>query len=85
MLAYSAIGNPQEAEDRVMLEALFDNLKVRIRPLDPAKGWGYYAPKQWEDWQNALVASGSLKAPLLDLDKAYTSEFVASWNEGLTP
>lgn len=85
VLECSAIGNPQEAEDRVMLEALFDNLKVRIRPIDPSKGWGYYAPEQWAAWQDSLVASGGLKAPLPDLDKAYTSEFVTYWNEGIAP
>ncbi len=85
VLACSAKANPQEAEDRVMLEALFDNIRLRVQPLDPSKGWGYYSPEAWKAWEDSLVASGSLKAPLPDLDKAYTSEFVSYWNEGVNP
>lgn len=81
VLACSAKGNPQEAEDRKLLEALFDNIKIRITPTDPAKGWGYNHPEQWEAWHNSLVKSGTLKQPLADLDKAYTNEFVEGWNK----
>lgn len=83
VLEYSAVGNPQEAEDRQLLEALFDNMKLRVLPTDPSKGWGYNHPDQWQSWEKSLVSSGSLKAPLEDLDSAYTNQFAAAWNEGL--
>ncbi|BCP52211.1 ABC transporter substrate-binding protein [Kaistia sp. 32K] len=83
VLQYSAVGNPQEAEDRKLLEALFDNIKLRVLPTDLSTGWGYNHPEQWQAWEKSLVASGSLKGPVDGLDKAYTNQFVAAWNEGL--
>jgi NitT/TauT family transport system substrate-binding protein len=84
VLEHCARGNPQEAEDQELSNALLDALIRRQRPFDPEKGWGYQPPEHWVAWQESLVASGALKAPLPDLTQAYSNEFVPAWNKDLS-
>jgi len=74
-LADCAKINPQEASDTVLSNALFDSSIARTAPLGAGKP-GMYDPAAWQAWQDTLVASGDLKAPLADLAKAYTNTFV---------
>lgn len=79
-LENAKIGNPQLLEDREFAGALFDTAVVLTAPVDPDKGFGYQNPTSWERWQDTLVKSGDLDAPLPDLTQAYTNEFVEVWN-----
>jgi NitT/TauT family transport system substrate-binding protein len=81
VLAHTKAGNPQEGEDPAFANALFDAIVVRIQPNDDGKGWGYQPPEDWQKWHDSQVAAGSLKAPLPNLEDAYTNDFVAVWNE----
>jgi len=81
VLAHTKAGNPQEGEDPAFANALFDAIVVRIEPNDRANGWGYQPPEDWQKWHDSQVSSGSLKAPLPNLQDAYTNDFVAVWNE----
>ena len=83
VLNHAKIGNPQEGEDKAFSGALFEAMKGRVTPTDLSNGWGYHHPEQWDLWHKALLASGGLKAPLPDLQKAYTNQFVKEWNEGV--
>jgi len=73
-------GNPQEGEDTVLANSLFDKVIERQTPLDLSKGWGYQPAEGWKLWHVGQVESGALKAPLPDLEAAYTNEFVKLWN-----
>lgn len=73
-------GNPQEAEDTALSNALFDRVIERMTPLDLSKGWGYQPAQGWKLWHEGQVESGALKAPLPDLEAAYTNEFIKLWN-----
>jgi len=83
VLAHLKAGNPPESEDAAFAAALFDAVRSKTIPLDASKGLGYQPPEVWEEWQKSLLATGDLKAPLDDLSKAYTNDFVAAWNAGL--
>ena len=83
MLAHLKAGMPQESEDGAFAKALFLAVRSKTVPLDLSKGWGYQPPEDWKRWHDSLVATGGLKEPLKDLDKAYTNAFVAKWNEGV--
>ncbi len=83
VLAHLAAGNPSESEDPAFASALFDAVRSKTVPIDPAKGLGYQPPEVWEEWQASLIAGGDLPGPLPDLTAAYTNDFVAVWNEGL--
>jgi len=85
VLKHTTAGNPQEGEDRAFGKALLERARARITPTITGKGWGYNHPEQFVMWHDALVKSGSLKAPLPDLDKAYTNQFVEIWNVGVAP
>ena len=58
-------------------------MRAKTVPVDMSNGLGYMPPEVWEEWQASLVAGGDLPAPLPDLTKAFTNEFVAGWNAGL--
>jgi NitT/TauT family transport system substrate-binding protein len=83
VLAHLKAGNPQESEDAEFASALFDAVRSKTIPIDRSKGLGYQPPEVWEEWQQSLLATGDLSAPLDDLTAAYTNDFVAVWNEGL--
>lgn len=79
-LENAKIGNPQQLEDREFAAALLETYVILTAPANPDKGYGYQNPTSWERWQDTLVKSGDLDAPLPDLTKAYTNEFVEVWN-----
>jgi NitT/TauT family transport system substrate-binding protein len=81
VLQHAAAGNPQEGEDAALANALFDQLLVKMSIGDQKEGYGYQPPQNWETWQKSLLASGGLTEEQ-DLTKAFTNEFVETWNEG---
>jgi NitT/TauT family transport system substrate-binding protein len=80
-LQHLAAGNRQEGENKQFAAALLEAVLAKAAPADPSKGWGYQNPKDWENWQAALLKSGDLKAPLPNLSAAYTNKFVEAWNK----
>jgi len=82
VLKHLATGNPQEGEDKEFQSALFDAVRSKTIPAGDA-GLGYLPPEIWEEWQANLVASGDLKAPLDDLEAAYTNDFADEARKGL--
>lgn len=80
LLEHIAAENPQEIEDKEFANALIDQIIVRQTPFEPEKGYGYQDHAAWEAWQESLVASGDLEAPMPDLSAVYTNEFVEAWN-----
>jgi NitT/TauT family transport system substrate-binding protein len=80
VLAHAATGNPQEAEDKALVETLLVAVQGRIKPAE-GNGWGYQPPEHWELWHKSLVETGALSKPLDDLEAAYTNDFVKVWNE----
>jgi NitT/TauT family transport system substrate-binding protein len=79
VLAHAAAANPQEGEDTALANALFDQLLIKQDIGDQAEGYGYLPPEGWEVWQETLLASDGLKEAQ-DLSKAFTNEFVETWN-----
>jgi NitT/TauT family transport system substrate-binding protein len=79
-LRHARLGNPQQLENAKFADALLDVYFRLTAPIDPAKGHGYNNPVGWEMWQKTLVASGDLKKPLDDITKAYSNDFIATWN-----
>lgn len=77
-LQHAARFNPQEAEDREFVSALFDVVRERTEPVDGR--WGYLPPEGWERWHASVLSSGELDAPLPDLSKVYTNAFVDEYN-----
>ena len=51
-----------------------------MTPFDLSLDFGYQPPAGWKKWHDSSVASGILKAPLPNLEAAYTNEFVKYWN-----
>ena len=80
VLDYCKKGNPQEGEDVALANALLDQTIEKMTPKDLSKGWGYQEPANWKLWHDSSLASGFLKAPLPDLEAAYTNSFVNYWN-----
>jgi NitT/TauT family transport system substrate-binding protein len=80
VLEYCKKGNPQEGEDVPLANALLDQTIEKMTPKDLSKGWGYQEPGNWKLWQDSALASGFLKAPLPNLEAAYTNAFVNHWN-----
>ncbi|MHB8910179.1 MAG: ABC transporter substrate-binding protein [Syntrophales bacterium] len=80
VLQYCKKGNPQEGEDTVLANAVFDMTVDRMTSLDTSKGWGYNSPAAWKLWHENVLATGFLKAPLPKLEDAYTNQFVNYWN-----
>ena len=80
VLEYCKKGNPQEGEDIPLANALLDQTIEKMTPKDLSKGWGYQEPANWKLWQDSALASGFLKAPLPNLEAAYTNAFVNHWN-----
>lgn len=80
VIDHAAAVNPQEGEDRAFSKALIEQIVVRQTPFDMAKGYGYQDLEAWQAWQESLVSSGELKAPLPDLEAIYTNRFVDAWN-----
>lgn len=83
VMAHLKAANPQESEDAGFANALFEAVRSKTIPIDMSKGLGYMPPEVWEEWQASLVAGGDLKAPLADLGRAFTNDFVAAWNAGI--
>lgn len=79
VLKHAAAGNPQEGEDTALANALFDQLLVKMDIGDQAEGYGYQPPQNWDTWQESLLSSGGLKEKQ-DLSKAFTNDFVQTWN-----
>lgn len=69
-LEHAKLGNPQQLEDMDFARALMDVYYDLTAPTDPEKGYGYMNPQAWERWQQTLVSSGDLDAPLPDLTRA---------------
>jgi NitT/TauT family transport system substrate-binding protein len=82
VLKHLAVGNPQEIEDKKFANALLDSVLAKATPPDTSKGWGYQPPGDWENWHKALLATGDLKAPLPNIEAAYTNKFIEAWNKG---
>lgn len=80
VLDHTTALNPQESEDREFARALIEQIVLRQTPFDPSKGYGYQDHAAWVAWQDSLVASGEMEAPLEDLEAVYTNEFVPAWN-----
>ncbi|MBF52587.1 MAG: ABC transporter substrate-binding protein [Confluentimicrobium sp.] len=79
-LDHAEIGNPQLLEDRDFARALLETYIIRTAPAYPEQGYGYQHPDAWQNWHDTLVSSGDLAAPMEDLTKAYTNEFIETWN-----
>lgn len=82
-LEHLAAANPQESEDPDFASALFDALKANATPLDGSEGLGWIPPDVWNEWQDVLVETGALDAPLEDTDAAFTNEFVMNAQEAI--
>jgi NitT/TauT family transport system substrate-binding protein len=80
VMRHLAAANPQELENRAFATALFDVVLSKAQPINPANGWGYQDPAAWAAWQQSLIESGELTAPLADLSAAFTNRFVGAWN-----
>ncbi|WP_240610930.1 ABC transporter substrate-binding protein [Oceaniglobus ichthyenteri] len=83
VLSHMAEANRQESEDPAFANALWDTLRENSMPMEGSKGLGWMPPETWEAWQDVLVETGALEAPLDDLTAAYTNEFVMIANEAL--
>jgi NitT/TauT family transport system substrate-binding protein len=83
VMAHLKAGMPQESENAAFASALFDAVSAKTIPLDRSKGLGFMPHQGWEDWHKSMLASGDLKAPLPDLNAAYTNEFIATWNAAI--
>ncbi len=83
VMAHLKAGMPQESEDAAFASALFDAVSSKTVPLDRSKGFGYQPPEGWADWHRNMQSTGDLKAPLPDLNAAFTNQFVAAWNAGI--
>lgn len=81
VIEHAAVANPQEAEDRKFALAVLEAVKQRMTPLDASRPSGYQPPEDWEKWHKSVVESKTIPAPLDDLTKAYTNEFVETWNK----
>ena len=79
-LEHAELGNPQQLEDMDFARALMGVYYDLTAATDPEKGYGYMDPAAWERWQETLVNSGDLDAPLPDLTQAYSNQFVEAWN-----
>lgn len=79
-LEHAKLGNPQQLEDMDFARALMGVYYDLTAATDPEKGYGYMDPAAWERWQETLVSSGDLDAPLPDLTQAYSNQFVEAWN-----
>lgn len=77
VLEHATTGSPQEGEDPAFAAALLAAIKVHLG--EPTQGWGYQPPEGWSLWQESQLAAGALAEPL-DLDQAYTNQFVETWN-----
>lgn len=74
-LEHCADINPEEGSDPELASALYDAITERTRPLE-GNPVGVFPEESWEAWQQTLVDSGELDAPMDDLSAVYTNEFV---------
>ncbi|HRO10672.1 ABC transporter substrate-binding protein [Amaricoccus sp.] len=81
VLEHAAAANPQEAEDRDFALGVYEAVSQRMTSVDPSRPLGYQPPEDWEKWHESVVATGTIPAPLDDLEAAYTNEFVEYWNQ----
>jgi NitT/TauT family transport system substrate-binding protein len=81
VMEHAAAYNPQEAEDAAFAKAVFEAVKGRMVSVDPSRPWGYLPPEDWEKWHESVVATGTIPAPLDNLEAAYTNEFNEYWNQ----
>jgi NitT/TauT family transport system substrate-binding protein len=74
-LEHCAEMNPEEGQDTELASSLYDALTARSQPTgdDPV---GSFPAEGWEAWEQNLIDSGELSAPMDDLEAAYTNEFV---------
>lgn len=83
VLGYLAEANRQESEDPAFANALWDAIRANATPLEGSEGLGWQPPDVWAEWQEVLLETGALEAPLDDLSAAYTNDFVIIANEAL--
>lgn len=69
--------NPEEASDPELTDALYEAIVPRTEPLE-GNEVGYFPPEAWEAWQESILESGELDAPVDDLESAYTNDYVDS-------
>lgn len=69
--------NPEEASDPELADALYEAIVPRTEPLE-GNAVGYFPPEAWEAWQESILESGELDAPVDDLESAYTNDYVDS-------
>ena len=80
-LDHAASLNPQEAENRELAASLLEQIIIRQTPFDMDLGYGYQSHEAWVAWQNSLLESGEMDAPVEDLEAVYTNDFVDAWNQ----
>lgn len=83
VLAHLAKASPQESEDPAFASALLDAILHNSTPLEGSEGLGWQPPDVWAEWQDVLVDTGAMEAPLEDLSAAFTNDFVMIANEAL--
>lgn len=80
VLEYCKPGNPQEAEQKDLVSALYDKVLDRMTPVDTSLPWGYQPLSGWLKWQESMLASGVLKKPMPNLEAVFTNEFIEYFN-----
>jgi NitT/TauT family transport system substrate-binding protein len=74
-LADCAKLNPEEGADTALASALFDAVLPRTHPLGSTP-LGDFTPEGWKAWEDSLLASGELAAPMANLNDLWTNTFV---------
>jgi NitT/TauT family transport system substrate-binding protein len=74
VLADCAVLAPEEASEPALAAATFEQALGRTQPLG-SRTFGLYDPAAWQDWLDAMLASGELQETQ-DASLAFTNTFV---------